>query len=66
MCLKIGEHLDIQISYKILWLELSSILSFVGFLACFQGRFFLAIFMKNKAGNLGLNFFKFKGQAVRV
>ena len=22
MCLKIGEHLDIQISYKILWLGL--------------------------------------------
>ena len=43
MCLKIGEHLDIQISYKILQIELSQTLSFLGFLgfsACFQGRLF--------------------------
>ena len=56
MCLKIGENLDIQISYKILRLELSSILSFLGFSSCFQGRlFFLAVLMKNEAGPLGDN-----------
>ena len=54
MCLKIREHLDIQISYKILRLELSRLLSFVGFSACFRGCV-LAVFMKYKVGPLGVN-----------
>ena len=53
MCLKISEHLDIQIAYKILWL---------GFpkhsLELFFGSFhayFLAIFMRNMVHPLGIN-----------
>ena len=55
MCLKIGIYLDIQITYKILWLGLFSTLMFLGFLACFQRRLFLAIFMKDMANLLGIN-----------
>ena len=49
MCLKIGEEVDIQISYKILGLGLFETLSFLGFLACFQEKLFWIIFMKNMA-----------------
>ena len=55
MCLKIGEHLDIQISYKILWLRLSQILLFLEFLVFFfKGGCFLAIFMKNMVDPFGV------------
>ena len=55
MCLKIGEHLQIQISYKILWLELSRILSFLGSQLAFKRGCFLAVFMKIEADPLGVN-----------
>ena len=42
-------------SYKILWLGLSLKLSFLGFLACSQGRLFLAVFMENMADPLVVN-----------
>ena len=51
MCLKIGENLEIQITYKILQLGFL----FLGFLPCFERRLFLAIFMKNRANSLGIN-----------
>ena len=56
MYLKICEHLDIQITYKILWLEFHEHSFFQDFQLAFkEGYFFLAIFMKNMVDSLGVN-----------
>ena len=54
---KIGDHINIQISYKILWLGLFKTLSFLGFLVCFQKRLFSVKFHENMGKPLGVKLF---------
>ena len=55
MCLKIGKHLYIQITYKILWLGFPKHFCFEGFQLAFKEGF-LVIFMKNMVDPLGIKF----------
>ena len=55
MCLKIGEHLDIQITYKILWLGFPKPSSFGISRVISREAVFLTVFMKNKIDPLGVN-----------
>ena len=55
MDLKVGEQLNIQISYKILKLELAYVhFFFLKFELAFKGGYFLVVFMKNSADRLGI------------
>ena len=55
MCLKICEHRDIQITYKILWLRFLNTLVFRIFSLLSREVVFLIVFMKNMADPLGVN-----------
>jgi hypothetical protein len=46
-CVRFGEHINIQVSYKILWLEVQNKASILHNLPCFQKGLFW--------GNFGLN-----------
>ena len=56
MNLKIGEHLDMKISYKILRLELFQTLSSFDFQLAIKGGYFLAVLTKAMPRTLGVNF----------
>ena len=56
MCLKIDEHLDIQITYKILWLGFPKHFLFWDFQLAFKGGYFLVVFMKNMVDRLRIKF----------
>ena len=44
MCIRIGIHMEIQISYEILWLDSSKHFIMQDILRCFDKELFLAIF----------------------
>jgi hypothetical protein len=43
---RFGRHIDIEVSYKILWLEIPKLVSILHYLACFQKGLFGGNFEK--------------------
>jgi hypothetical protein len=52
-----GRHIDIEVSYKILQLEIVKLVLILYYLACFQKGCLEAILSKNTLGPLGIKYF---------
>jgi hypothetical protein len=51
---RFGRHIDIEVSYKILWLEIPKLVQNLHYLACFQKGLFGGNFSKNTLRLLGV------------
>jgi hypothetical protein len=51
---RFGRHIDIEVSYKILQLEIPKLVMILHYLACFQKGLFGGNFEKNTLGPLGV------------
>jgi hypothetical protein len=52
---RFGRYIDIEISYKILWLKIPKLVLILHYLACFQKGLFGGNFEKNTLDSLGVN-----------
>jgi hypothetical protein len=55
---RFGRHIDIEVSYKILWLEVPKNVPILQNPPCFNMGCFEAIFVKNTLGCLGVKWIK--------
>jgi hypothetical protein len=55
-----GRHIDIEVSYKILWLEVPKLVPILHYAACFQKGCLEAVLSKNTLSPLGVNTFETK------
>jgi hypothetical protein len=53
---RFGRHVDMEVSYKILQLEIPKLVLILHYLACFKRDCLEAILSKNTLGPLGFNF----------
>jgi hypothetical protein len=52
---RLGRHVDIEVSYKILWLEIPKFVQILHYSACFQKGLFGGNFEQNTLRPLGVN-----------
>jgi hypothetical protein len=63
---RFGRHIDIEVSYKILWLEIPKLVLILHKLACFQRGCLEAILNKNTLGPLGVINLEFFILSIRL